>query len=206
MEAIDYSFKSFHTDKASDQQNYVEVYKEILPEFNREECSLLEVGTTPSSLCLFRTILPKVNIVGIDINRRLPFGDDNRIKTFVGRQEDSVFMKTLGTFDIIIDDASHNPEKQIVGFQIMFKQLNNNGLYIVEDLVTTYRGIKFKRFFIDYVYNTLIPALYMNGKSRPADPRNDPELPELTFLEQNVYEIRFVRSLCIIRKKDKLGL
>ena len=36
-------------------------------------------------------------------------------------------------FDIIIDDGSHNIKDQIISISVLFENLKNNGLYIIED-------------------------------------------------------------------------
>ena len=43
-----------------------------------------------------------------------------------------------GDFDIIIDDGSHFSKHIIASFKFLFKYLSNNGLYIIEDLQTSY--------------------------------------------------------------------
>jgi len=43
-----------------------------------------------------------------------------------------------GPFDIIIDDGSHVPEHQIFSFHHLWKCLNMGGIYIVEDVETSY--------------------------------------------------------------------
>lgn len=41
-------------------------------------------------------------------------------------------------FDIIIDDGSHKTSEQIKSFEILSKQLNKGGLYVIEDLHTSF--------------------------------------------------------------------
>ena len=40
--------------------------------------------------------------------------------------------------DVIIDDGSHDPEDMMLGFDIMFPLLKEGGLYILEDVETSY--------------------------------------------------------------------
>ena len=48
------------------------------------------------------------------------------------------FAKKCGSFDIIIDDGSHNPKDIISTFEILFHHLNENGIYVIEDTQTSY--------------------------------------------------------------------
>ena len=66
-----------------------------------------------------------------------------KIKTLRGSQIDNKFLentaKEYGPFDIIIDDGSHYVEHQLFSFKLLFKHLNNNGIYIIEDVHTSYK-------------------------------------------------------------------
>ena len=47
--------------------------------------------------------------------------------------------KNNGLFDVIIDDGSHFVDHQLTSFKTLYKYLNNNGLYIIEDLSGSYK-------------------------------------------------------------------
>ena len=44
----------------------------------------------------------------------------------------------LKNFDIIIDDGSHQSKHIIKSFNFLFPYLNTNGIYVIEDLQTSY--------------------------------------------------------------------
>jgi len=63
------------------------------------------------------------------------------VTIFTGDQSDPHFLKSLTDkyqYDIIIDDGSHFPQHQILTFQHLFSVLKPGGLYVVEDLETSY--------------------------------------------------------------------
>ena len=68
--------------------------------------------------------------------------DERRIKTFKGSQTDEKLLtrinEEVGGFNIIIDDGSHFNEHVITSFQILFPLLNMGGIYVIEDLCTSY--------------------------------------------------------------------
>ena len=76
----------------------------------------------------------------------------NNTEIFIGDQSDNSFLKMITnkykTFDIIIDDGSHQSKHIISSFKFLFTYLNENGFYVVEDLQTSYQprygGNRFK--------------------------------------------------------------
>jgi len=66
-----------------------------------------------------------------------------KITILQGSQSDINFLKNIetqhGPFDIIIDDGSHYVDHQLFTFNTMFKNLSNEGIYIIEDVNTSYR-------------------------------------------------------------------
>ena len=68
--------------------------------------------------------------------------DRKNIKIHQGSQSDENFIKSIidkyGSFDVIIDDGSHISKDVKKTFKLLFPTLANNGLYIVEDIQTSY--------------------------------------------------------------------
>jgi cephalosporin hydroxylase len=65
----------------------------------------------------------------------------DKMTIFKGDQSDPVFLKSITDkykYDIIIDDGSHVPSHQIISLKYLFSALNPGGLYIIEDLETSY--------------------------------------------------------------------
>jgi hypothetical protein len=63
------------------------------------------------------------------------------VKIFRGDQSDPKFLKTIHDkykYDIIIDDGSHVPAHQLVSFKHLFQAVKPGGLYVMEDLETSY--------------------------------------------------------------------
>ena len=65
----------------------------------------------------------------------------DKITIFYGDQSDPKFLKSLYEnykYDIILDDGSHLPAHQIISLKYLFPALNPGGLYIIEDIETSY--------------------------------------------------------------------
>jgi hypothetical protein len=93
------------------------------------------------SLRMWKNYFPNSMIYGIDIIDKTALESD-RIKIFQGSQDDEVFLKKVveqtGKLDIIIDDGSHHNDHVIKTFKVLFPELNDGGIYIIEDTHTSY--------------------------------------------------------------------
>lgn len=120
------------------EPHFLEAYKK---HFNgRTPKRILEIGVQGGgSLELWRQFFPDAEIVGIDILESCKEHEGDRIQVFIGDQCDVKFLETLGDFDIIIDDGGHYMTQQQVSMNtLLANQLNEGGLYVIEDLHTSY--------------------------------------------------------------------
>lgn len=133
-----------HLDRYSGKwKHYFEVYDRYLQKYINQEISLLEIGiSNGGSLQIWKKYLgSKARIFGIDVDPRTMFSEP-QIKTYCGSQVDVNFLNNvlndIGTPDIIIDDGSHDQLDILNSFGFLWPRLNNNGVYIVEDIHTAY--------------------------------------------------------------------
>lgn len=128
---------------------YPQHYETHFRSIRRRKMNILEIGIGGydqpeqggGSLRVWRTYFPNSRIFGIDIADKSPH-NEQRIKTFRGSQIDPNFMETvvseIGPIDIVIDDGSHVNEHVLWTFRYLFPHLSQNGLYVIEDLHTSY--------------------------------------------------------------------
>ncbi len=110
---------------------------------------ILEIGigghtrniNSGKSLLAFSKFYKSAKIYGIDLSDK-SFLNKKRIKTSIcdqGNPKDLIkFEKKNGPFDLIIDDGSHFTYHQKISFETLFKRLNYGGVYIIEDVGTSY--------------------------------------------------------------------
>ena len=59
-----------------------------------------------------------------------------------GSQEDMAFSNTIrsseSSFDIIVDDGGHTMKQQITSLMHLFSEVRSGGVYVIEDLQTSY--------------------------------------------------------------------
>jgi cephalosporin hydroxylase len=141
--------------------HYFDIYDRHFSRFRNKEITILEIGVSHGgSLQMWKEYFgPKAKIYGIDTNPLCKDLEEDNIKIFIGSQSDPEFLnevkKSIPTVDILIDDGGHTMEQQIVSYEVLFDHVQDNGVYLCEDLHTSYwpkfgGGFKKKGTFIEY--------------------------------------------------------
>ena len=134
----------YKTDKL--EHGYIEVYESYFNQIKDKKLKILEIGIADGkSLLTWSDYFENSQIIGIDIHKidivekKL---DRKNIEVHQGSQSDKEFIeeiiKKYTDFDIIIDDGSHISKDVKKSFELLFPALKDNGLYIVEDIQTSY--------------------------------------------------------------------
>jgi hypothetical protein len=141
--------------------HYFEVYDRHFSKYRGKEIVILEIGTFQGgSLQMWKHYFgDKAKIYGMDINPDCKQVEEENIKIFIGSQSDRHFLrdviKEIPPIDILIDDGGHTMEQQIVSFEELFDHIKPDGVYLCEDLHTSYwddygGGYKLPGNFIEY--------------------------------------------------------
>lgn len=145
--------------------HYFDIYDRHFSKYRDTDVHIVEFGVSEGgSLQMWKEYFgPKCKIYGVDINPYCKDLEEDRIKIFIGDQEDREFLKSLAKeiprIDILIDDGGHRMQQQINTFEEMFSHVENNGVYLCEDIHTSYwkgwggGGYKRKGTFIEYAKN-----------------------------------------------------
>ncbi len=135
------------TDKLD--HGYIDAYAHWFGSRRIKALNVLEIGVGGydepndggNSLRMWRDYFPKAMIYAIDIAEKSPHVE-KRIRIFRGSQNDPEFLRKvsvdIGRLDIIIDDGSHVSEHIITSFNTLFPLLTDGGIYVIEDLHTSY--------------------------------------------------------------------
>lgn len=128
---------------------YTPHYQTHFRHLRKKKLNILEIGVGGyddpdqggESLRMWKRYFPKSSIYSIDIYDKSRLQED-RIQIFTGSQDDEAFLSDLfqriGSLDIVIDDGSHVNEHVIKTFEILYPLLNNGGIYVIEDVQTSY--------------------------------------------------------------------
>lgn len=111
---------------------------------NGRPLRFLEIGVYEGgSLDLWRRFFgPSAILYGIDVDPRCAVFDGRAAQVRIGSQADPAFLRSvveeMGGVDIILDDGSHVASHQRVSFKTLFPLMAEDGLYVAEDLHTSY--------------------------------------------------------------------
>lgn len=134
--------RRFETDKI--KHNYLPEFERFLEPLRHEPLDLLEIGVYKgSSIQMWHEYFPRANIVGLDLKNLAPGLDEKlpRYTFFQGSQADPKMLQKLleqHAFRIMIDDGSHLWGHQIFTFQTLFPWIEPGGVYICEDIHTSF--------------------------------------------------------------------
>ena len=131
------------TDK-SYLHNYLDFYETHISKYKNEKIRLLEIGIGHgASLKMWEEYFPNAEIFGVDIDKKCLkyIYKSGRVKTLIGDQSNRIFLNSIqGEFDIILDDGGHTMSQQMISFGCLFKKLKSEGIYIIENIHTSFMG------------------------------------------------------------------
>ncbi len=209
-----------HKGKLSDKWSlYIEKWDDIFTPFKNREINLLEIGIqNGGSLEIWAKYFSKAkNIIGCDIEedcKKLEFNDP-RISVIIGDantdEAEQEITKKSPDLDIIIDDGSHRSSDIIKSFARYFKILNDDGVYVIEDLHASYWKEFEGGLYTPYSAMAFLKRLaditnfehWRNSKHRidylyQYDQKFKLNLNEFDLCR--IHSVLFINSLCIIHK------
>lgn len=139
----------FGTDKGDNKpsgNNYAKFYDFWFSQIKNTTKNICEIGVNNggSLKCLYE-YFPNAELIGLDIDNKSQFNNE-RTKTLILDQGNSKdldgFIQYCELsnikFDIIIDDGSHDVKHQQLTFGKLFQLVKEGGIYIIEDLGSSY--------------------------------------------------------------------
>ena len=234
----------FNTDKASiwsginkTIQNslghdYLRKYEFFIREFlDLEDFNMLELGAGPgenigASIRMWSEYFLNANtITVVDIQKNVvDLTEINKnIIPIHGDLGDPKLLKSLANnkYNLIIDDASHFWEHQILAFENLFDSLCPGGVYICEDIQTSFEQYKknySKSFKLDPLsyfmqLSSLVSSKDLKERGHPIfnnflknsnismlDERELKSIKKLQRKAKNILSITFLKHSCIIQK------
>ena len=127
--------------------HYFDVYEKHFNRYKNKKITIVEIGVFQGgSLQMWRDYFgPDAIIWGIDIDPACKTLEDHNNHILIGSQEDPKFLASIiekiGPIDILIDDGGHTQNQQIVSFELLFKHIKEDGVYLCEDVHTSYMNV-----------------------------------------------------------------
>ena len=187
-------------------EHYLEHYDALLADWQGRDVSFLEIGIYKGgSLPMWQGFLGRGSrLVFLDID---PACRDLALQgttVEIGDQADPVFLEEVGVahgpFDLIVDDGGHKMHQQITSFRYLWPRLADRGLYIVEDVHTSYwpgfgGGLRAPASFIEFAKDLI-------DRMHSWYTEDDAGFP-LHPMAKEIGGIRFYDSLVVIEKRLK---
>lgn len=141
--------------------HYFDIYDRHFSPYRNKPVTIVEFGVYHGgSLQMWKHYFGKnARIIGIDINPECKKLEEKQVEIYIGDQENRDFLrklrKQIGPIDVLIEDGGHSMGQQIATFEEMFPAIKDGGVYLVEDLHTSYweeygGGYKKAGTFIEY--------------------------------------------------------
>lgn len=132
------------TDKEAPSRTFIPLYEKLLEPRRHLPTRLLEIGVLDgASLRTWREYLPHAEILAVDIEPAAAEHAIDGVTVLIGDQGDVEFLQQVaerGPFDVLIDDGSHDSEDQRISLAVLWPAVNPGGVYVVEDIHTSYLG------------------------------------------------------------------
>ncbi len=184
-------------------QHYFEIYDRHFSRYRGTDVHIVEFGVSQGgSLQMWRNYFgPQAKIYGVDINPDCAKLEEDGVKIFIGDQESRPFLRSLmqsiPKIDILIDDGGHTMKQQINTFEECFPHIEKNGVYLCEDLHTSYMrkwggGYKKQGTFIEYS-KKFIDSLH-------AWYSEEPEQFTVSDLTRTTHSLHYYDSILVIEK------
>ncbi len=205
-----------HADKSSDYHNYTEIYARYLSSLRDKPIKFLEIGIYKgNSVKLWEEYFSAAELHFIDITLENVDYLSERSHYHVANQESprdlqAFIRKTGGNFDLIIDDGGHTMGQQIISFQHLFLHVKSGGMYIIEDLHTSYwpqyggsNGNRHVRTTIEFLKTLIDEINFVGNRTGKASHKNiNPSIQhEMNLYRESIESIHFYDSLAIIIKR-----
>lgn len=203
------------TDRQKSCHNYTEFYSMFFEPIRNEKITLLEIGIFEGAgLRMWRKYFPNGEISGIDLRGNYEYLIEEGCKaTYIVDQSNKSQLEKFGQehfeeFSIIIDDAGHECENQILSFEVLFPTLKPGGYYISEDLLCAACKQRWGRNAnsVEY-FKHLISDVNMGLKIDPGHLCSNklqeaPQYDNLTYLEKHIKWVFMSTGLVMIKKMD----
>jgi hypothetical protein len=184
--------------------HYFDIYDRHFARFRGQDVHVLEIGVSHGgSLQMWRDYFGKsAKIYGADINPFCKNFETENTKIFIGDQSDKKFLQHLKNeiprLDILIDDGGHLANQQIATFEILFPHVSPNGVYLCEDLHTSYwddwgGGVGKKGTFIEYSKRLIDQVNAWHSR--------EPRKLDVNDFTRSTFGLSFYDSVLVIEKR-----
>jgi len=185
-------------------KHYLGIYDRHLSRYRGTDVHLVEFGVSHGgSLQMWKQYFGhRARIYGVDINPHCKQLEEEQIEIIIGDQEDRRFLKSIREavqrIDVLIDDGGHTMRQQIATFEVLFPHIEKDGIYLCEDLHTSYwpgygGGYRKRGTFIEYSKSLIDSVNAWHSRQ--------PRRLKVSDFTKSAYSLHFYDSILVIEKK-----
>jgi hypothetical protein len=209
----------YGTDKSSHWHNYAEIYEKYFAPLKDSRIKFLEIGLAMGySAHMWEHYFTEAELHFIENEKNfleiyqshapersfchsLDQANENELLEFIS--------KTGGNFDIILDDGGHQMDQQINSFRTLFPALKSGGIYIIEDLATSFSHLNtsvteslpgttvfFLKELIDQINSFTVRPPHL-----PYFCADYTKHHNLNYYQQHIHSIHFYNCMVVIIKR-----
>ena len=199
------------TDKSSQYHNYLKKYEFFLKNWRERANCILELGVYKgASLKMWSQYFQNATVYGVDIDEACKQYEDENIRIIIKDLGDEQNLIELGKLNpqIVIDDASHLWSHQIKALVHLLPALKSGGIYILEDLGTSFYSYRHAGYddacvsaydFCSALTEVVCSREYLRLDTLNANLVQFKE--EIEYLGSQIDMMAFIYESCIIVKK-----
>lgn len=185
--------------------HYFEIYEDHFSKFRNKDVKILEIGVqNGGSTRMWKNYFGEnALVVGIDIDERCKLLEEPGIEIRIGSQDDINFLNNIisefGKFDVVIDDGGHFMHQQITSLNTLYPNMNEFGVYLCEDLHTSYwdifnGGLNRKGTFMEYCKELIDKMNYQYCDEIQID-----------GYSKSIWSIHFYDSIVVFDKRTRVN-
>lgn len=216
---LDNLAQKYYADKSSNWHNYAVIYEKYLEPLKNSPIKFLEIGLAMGySAHMWREYFPAADLHFIENQQHFidiyMSTNPRRSHCYLLDQSDEFDLlkfieESGGNFDVILDDGGHQMDQQITSFRILFPAVKSGGIYIIEDLATSFTAmgeysteskpgttVHFLKQLIDE-----INAFTIKPAGLPYFCSDYRKYSDLTYYQQNIESIHCHNGTVIIVKR-----
>ena len=203
----------YESDKCSLLNDYLRHYESLFKTFRNRKFCLVEFSDpgNMTSAFVWKEYFKRARIIEVIPAGSVCVDDFEGVVIEIGDQNDPAFLRHLATKYnplIVIDDGFHFSSWQILSFEVIFPHVQDNGLYIIEDMNSNFHPLS-SIFCQDRGASTfryLIKLLTFLAKGTTEAP-SPGDLELIGCLSGLVESINFIPKAVVVRKRaGVLGL
>ncbi len=214
----------YSTDKSSIGHNYTGIYNRWFRKIAHKPLRFLEIGLFKhASAKMWEEYFPNARLFFLDIDPQAVTQCKAlltpRCSCHLVDQSNAAALRTFatavdGNFDIIVDDGGHTMQQQIISFNTLFPFIKGGGVYIIEDLHTSFwapyggKGTLAQpeaspTTTIAFLHRRISDLMKVGARSGCADIKkyDAGRSGSLTYYQRDISSIHFYNSLCFIVKR-----